>query len=76
MKLFILYRTDEWHSCSNREMIGVFSSERCMRKALKDNNASEEQIEQMYQYRQSQLNNRGFEFERVEITLNQYEQLY
>lgn len=76
MKLFILYRTDEWHSYSSRETIGVFSSERRMRKALKDNKANEEQIEATLQYRQSQLSNKGFEFELEEIALNQYEQLY
>lgn len=67
MKLWALFRTDQWHSKSSKEFLGVFSSFTSSEAALKKFGATQEQIKQTLYggFNQSQSNNTEYEYEKV-----------
>lgn len=72
MKPIILFKTDSWHSSDSRDLIGVFDRKFSALRALKENGATREQIEEIFNqdYHQSQLNNTGIEFELDPVEMN------
>lgn len=66
MQVSVLFLTDEWHSYDSFRIIGVFDNDDDMRKALKENKATEEQIEQtLSDSMQSSSSDEGIEYEFV-----------
>ena len=47
MKIFILYRTDAWHSTDSKELLGVFSTINKCYWAAHWKGATDEQVGQM-----------------------------
>lgn len=73
MKPIILFKTDPWHSNDSRELMGVFDRKFSALRALRENGATREQIEEIFNqdYHQSQLNNMGYEFELDPVEMNE-----
>lgn len=76
MQVSVLFLTDEWHSYDSFRIIGVFDNDDNMRKALKENKATEEQIEQtLSDSMQSSSSDEGIEYEfvRQDWIINDFE---
>lgn len=76
MQVSVLFLTDEWHSYDSFRIIGVFDNDDDMRKALKENKATEEQIEQtLSDSMQSSSSDEGIEYEfvRQDWIINDFE---
>lgn len=70
MKAIVLYQTDQWLSYGSRELLGVFTSKREYRKALKKIGASDLQVEMLISKGQSLCTGSDFEFIAESIDLN------
>lgn len=76
MQVSVLFLTDEWHSYDSFCIIGVFDNDDDMRKALKENKATEEQIEQtLSDSMQSSSSDKGigYEFVRQDWIINDFD---
>lgn len=71
-KVYLLFETDQWHSTSSRELVFVGDSiGYCCKEALK-RGATEEQVIQLQEMRQS-LYNKDCEYEIKEWEVNENE---
>ena len=76
MDVFIIYRTDVWHSIASREMIGIYSTKRKAIQAIKkdaemqDEELEDDDIYMLNNYNQTQSRNVGNEYEIEQVTLN------
>lgn len=72
-KLYVLYRTDMWHSKEGRDPLVIADSiDRCCEVAA-DDGATEDQIKEIRDsyYHQSQLNNTDYEYEICTYNINE-----
>lgn len=75
--LFVVYKTDEWHSYSSRDIIGICTNTRtaikiCKEKAKKEfKNIDKEQLFNLQNIKQTQgYSGEGeFQFEEIEINV-------
>lgn len=64
MQMRLFYRTDPWLSYESRELIGAFTNKRKAVKALKACGATDEQIDECFNYPyQSQCSGENHEFD-------------
>lgn len=76
MDVFIIYRSDVWHSIASREMIGIYSTKRKAIQAIKkdaemqDEELEDDDIYMLNNYNQTQSRNVGNEYEIEQVTLN------
>lgn len=63
-EVYLLYKTDSWHSTSSRELAFVGDSvDKCCWAAHWQEGASNEQVKQLREWNQSQCNDKNYEFE-------------
>lgn len=71
LQIYLLYRTDEHLTNYCKELLFVGNLPNCI-KAARKFNATDTQINQLGYYKQSQLNNVGYEFIIEQYSLNEY----
>lgn len=74
MNVFVIYKTDDWHSTKSREIAMVAKNKKKAIKALKglaNHPMTEEQAEQLEKMNQSQCNDVGYEWEFEEVPLSE-----
>lgn len=71
LQIYLLYRTDEHLTNYSKELLFVVNLPNCI-KAARKFNATDTQINQLGYYKQSQLNNVGYEFIIEQYSLNEY----
>lgn len=63
-EVYLLFRTDNWHSVKSKELVFIGDSvDKCRWAAHWQEGASNEQVKQLKWQNQSQCNNRENEFE-------------
>ena len=63
-EVYLLFRTDNWHSVKSKELVFIGDSvDKCCWAAHWQEGASNEQVKQLKGQNQSQCNNRENEFE-------------
>ena len=63
-EVYLLFRTDSWHSVNSRELAFVGDSvDKCCWAAHWQEGASNEQVKQLREWNQSQCNDKNYEFE-------------
>ena len=63
-EVYLLFRTDNWHSVNSKELVFIGDSvDKCCWAAHWQEGASNEQVKQLKGHNQSQCNNRENEFE-------------
>ena len=63
-EVYLLFRTDNWHSVNSKELVFIGDSvDKCCWAAHWQEGASNEQVKQLKWQNQSQCNNRENEFE-------------
>ena len=70
-QVYLLYRTDEHLSTDSKELLFIGNLSNCM-KATRNFGATDTQINELVYYKQSQLNNVGYEFMLEKHSLNEY----
>ena len=75
MKVWILYKTDQWHSSDSRQMIGIFTMMSDFVTAMLRNGATWGQIRETIASgtNQSQASNKDYEFEMEVKEINEFE---
>lgn len=63
-EVYLLFRTDSWHSVNSKELAFVGDSvDKCCWAAHWQEGASNEQVKQLREWNQSQCNDKNYEFE-------------
>ena len=63
-EVYLLFRTDSWHSVNRKELVFIGDSiDKCCWAAHWQECATNEQVKQLRRWNQSQCNNRENEFE-------------
>lgn len=75
MVVWILFKTDESHTTSSREIIGIFTLASEMIDAMLENGATKQQVMETIasEAHRSCLSGKGYEFEREPRELNKYD---
>lgn len=71
LQIYLLYRTDEHLFTDSKELLFIGNLPNCM-KAARKFGATDVQIKELGHYKQSQLNNVGYEFMLEQHSLNEY----
>lgn len=71
--IYLVYRTDDWHSCNSRELvyIGEDFVDVCA-QLVAYRGMTEEDARQLTKYRQTQCSNRDYEWEVEEQRINAF----
>lgn len=71
--IYLVYRTDAWHSTSSKELvyIGEDFIDSCA-QLVAHRNMTKEDVKQLMNYRQTQCNNRDYEWEVEEQRINAF----
>lgn len=62
MQVYLLYQDDAWHSRCSKDLLCVASSLAMCYDVAIENGASEEQVNELRNFRQSQCSGKNFEF--------------
>lgn len=63
-EVYLLYKTDSWHSTSSRELVFVGDSvDKCCWAAHWQEGASNEQVKELKERNQSQCSGKNYEFD-------------